>query len=253
MNDVPAAPYWAGMPAYTQLSWMLRSAGQALLARWPVVPGSSPLPQRAQAPATLFPLASVGIRVSRLKAADLKYGRRVELAPLPWPRLRPLPQWFPRPPVPVVGAGCWGTCLYVYAGVCVAGRVASPFSLVSSARLIAFRTYSVAGRLAGCTVGWRGKRGNVRRWRGVGRAIRRYWRCDVGLVEELGGHALDERKGGADGAEGEQVRALAGWLAGLSVAGWPAGWLAGWQARRLAGLAGLAGLGAGWLAGLVAG
>jgi hypothetical protein len=102
--------HWAGMPAYTQLSWMLRSAGQAL-ARWPVVPGSSPLPQRAQAPATLFPLASVGIRVSQLRAADLKYGRRVELVPLPWPRPWPLPPGFPRPPVPVVGAGCWGTCV----------------------------------------------------------------------------------------------------------------------------------------------
>ena len=46
MNDAPAAPYWAGMPAYTQLSWVLRSAGQAF-AWWPVVPGRSPLPQRA--------------------------------------------------------------------------------------------------------------------------------------------------------------------------------------------------------------
>ena len=143
VNDAPAAPYWAGMPAYTQLSWMLRSAGQAL-ARWPVVPGSSPLSQRAQAPATLFSLASVGFRVSRLRAADLKYGRRVELGSLPWPRPWPLPPGFPRPPVPVVGAGCWGTCAYVYVGACVGGRLTSPFSFVSSARLMAFRAYSAA-------------------------------------------------------------------------------------------------------------
>ena len=141
MNDAPAAPYWAGMPAYTQLSWVLRSAGQAL-AWWPVVPGRSPLPQRAQALGTFAPLASVGIRVSRPSAEDRKYGSRGAFAPLPLPRPAPLVSGLPRPSLPVGGAGCWVTAVCV--GACEEARLASPFSLVSSARLMAFRTYSAA-------------------------------------------------------------------------------------------------------------